>query len=258
MREFTNLSWPQTPYGVDKRPFGRPVRLLTGLSVQWADNGSQAVPVAAAAVFLPVHRTATVLVDLPTLHFGYRVLATEGDREAPELVAFLDGVLVQGRRDSAGLAWHSFADDVGALLTYAPGRMPGITAVADGWADRSARERGTAQLTDTADDSGLSGWSVNAVCRESDLDCPTGDNGILAPAEIQRLYDSPTAATAQTAEALGCSALHQALAVALLAGHTRCHIRWDGTLPLGRLARAVAWDSFPKALTATPLDAAGR
>ncbi|WP_030236684.1 hypothetical protein [Streptomyces sp. NRRL S-350] len=244
MLDLTNLGWPDTPYGAGKRPFPRAVHLLTGLAVQWADNGSEALPVAAAAVFLPVHRTAALPLATQTLNVGYRVVVAQEDGEAPALVAFLDGVLVQGRRHSAGLAWHSYADDRDALTRHASGRMPGITAVGEGWADRTVRERGTAWLTDTAHDLGVPGWTLDRAMEAERVECPTGTSGILSAPALQFAYDRAQYDPAAALD-LGASALHQALAVALLGARARERARWEEPLSVPAVLRSVAWDHFP-------------
>ncbi|MFJ9847630.1 hypothetical protein ACIRYZ_45890 [Kitasatospora sp. NPDC101155] len=66
MREYSNLAWPGTPYGASRRPFPRQRQLLTGFAVQWADDGENAVPLAAAAVFMAVHRTAITVLARST------------------------------------------------------------------------------------------------------------------------------------------------------------------------------------------------
>ncbi|MDH6118044.1 hypothetical protein [Kitasatospora sp. GAS204B] len=248
MRSYTNQLWPHTPFGADKRPFGHSVRLLTGFAVQWADNGQQALPVAAAAVFLPVHRTATKTVVPPMLHFGYQAVAVGSEEEAPQVADFLDRLLVQGRRHAAGLAWHSFEDDRAALLAHATGGAPGITALAQAWALREVRERATAQLTDTGEDLALTGWTIGQACRENELAVPDGSDGILMPHRVQAIYEYLGMDPPLAGEKLACSAVVQAFATTLLAGLARRHIRWDGVLPVARIVRAVAWDSFPNVL----------
>ncbi|MFC5911764.1 hypothetical protein, partial [Streptacidiphilus monticola] len=77
MHEATSLLWPEGPYAAERRPFGHPQRLLTAISLLWADDGDRAVPLGYGSVFIPVHRTKSLLVDPDTIHFGYRALVAE-------------------------------------------------------------------------------------------------------------------------------------------------------------------------------------
>ncbi|MER7771539.1 hypothetical protein [Kitasatospora sp. NPDC096140] len=256
MREYSNLAWPGTPYGGSRRPFPRQRRLLTGFAVQWADDGENAVPLAAAAVFLSVHRTAVTVLDPATADAGYRVVVADGDLESSGVVDVVDQVLVQARRHSAGIGWHSYPDDAHALAARAVGRTPGITAVAEAWTDRTVCDRGTAQLTDTADDLGLTGRPVPLVAAEHNLRCPVGPGGLLTPPALQELYETNTPAKA--AEDYGSSALVQALTVTLLAGHARELLSWPDGFNVGQLAATLAWDHFPTAFNTAPTAAAAQ
>ncbi|MFJ4093427.1 hypothetical protein ACIPYS_17755 [Kitasatospora sp. NPDC089913] len=246
MREFTNLGWPEIPFSADQRPVARHVRLTAGFAVQWTDDGERAVPLAIAAVFVPVHRTATTILDPTTAHFGYRVVVAGAEDQAA-LVDVVDELLVQARRDAAGIGWHAFLDDAHALINYAGGRTRGISAMVEAWADRRVREPGTAPLVDTAEDVDLDGWSVLAACRAVRLHCPVGDGGLIPPNHIQDLAETDPAGAV---EKFGSSALLQALAVALLAGKQKGLLDWPDGFDLGQLATAVAWDAFPTVFNA--------
>ncbi|MFD0332219.1 hypothetical protein ACFQZC_38500 [Streptacidiphilus monticola] len=53
MHEATSLLWPEGPYAAERRPFGHPQRLLTAISLLWADDGDRAVPSATARCSSP-------------------------------------------------------------------------------------------------------------------------------------------------------------------------------------------------------------
>jgi hypothetical protein len=250
MRSWSNLGWSDTPFGADKRPWPRTVYLIAATATEWVDDGHRAVPVAAGLVYLPVRRHGSRRVDAATLHVGYRAAVVETADEAPAIVALVDGHLVQARRHAAAVAAHRWMDDAAALRQVADGRTPGITAVAEAWESPGPPERGTAPLVETCPDLDMSlaraGGRQGLVVQE-------GVGGVLHLTEVQDLYDQmlppvgnplpgddPDTAT----QALACSALYQALVVALLAGRHLDRLAWQPPLEVSQVVSAVAWDAF--------------
>ena len=253
MREYTNLRWPDTPFGADKRPFPRKVQLIAATAVQWAADGEHLVPAAMALVYLPVRRAGTRPLLPETLHVGYRVTVTDDPGESPDVVALIDGHLVQGRRHAAALAVHGWDEDAVVLRRWAAGETPGITATETAWAEREAVERGTARLVETSRDIEHPG-PLPVACRRHGLDITHGDGGLLGRAEIQAAYQQVCAAPDaglgeadrdRAAQALGLSALCQGLVTALLAGEATGRCTWSPHFPVNQVLANVAWDSFP-------------
>jgi hypothetical protein len=150
----------------------------------WADDGQRTVPAAAGLVYLPVRRIGLRPVDPATLHVGYGAAVIETDDEPPAVTTLIDGHLVQARRHGAAGAYQ-FLDDAAAL-----GVRPdtGITSVAEAWADRGHRERGTALLVKTAPgDVDVPAAALPGICRDHGLVVREGAGGLLPQPEIQAL-----------------------------------------------------------------------
>jgi hypothetical protein len=242
----TNLNWPDTPYGADKRPVTKTVHLLTGMAMHWADDGQDTVPVSAAAVFLPVKRTQPITVHADTLHFGFRVAVAEHDHDASELLRFVDGILVQGRRHAAVLAWHSFADDLHVMQDLASERLPGVEAVGQAWQDRTHRERGCAPLADTADDLDGTAELAADTAQRHGIELGMRLRELQRAQAIQRLHDALTDNPPHPEHLLnfGAAVLAQALAVALLAGKAASRLTWDAPLDLAEAIERGAWHAL--------------
>ncbi|MFD7581427.1 hypothetical protein [Kitasatospora sp. NPDC059817] len=250
LREFSNLAWPKTPYAADMRPVARKVRLLTGMSIQWADDGSEVVPIGAAAVFIPVHRTASREIASDTLHFGYRSVAVEPNGDRSDIPAFVDSVLVQARREAEIIGWHSFPDDLHALRPPLTAPRAGIDAVGEAWADRPRRERGTALLVDTAD----SGMQLDNALTANRLDFGRELWRYRSPVALQQAYEELWSSAGRATgrdwhtQHIGAAGVMSALAVALLAGHQAQRLEWTGVFDATKPLGLVAWDAFPLVL----------
>jgi hypothetical protein len=253
VRKYTNLGWPDTPFGADKRPFPRTVHLIAAAAVQWATEGERFVPAATALIYLPVCRHGSSLLLPETLHAGYRVAVIDGPGESPDAVALIDGHLVQGRRHATALAVHDWEEDASLLLTFAAGETPGITAVAAALATWEPAERGTAQMVDTARDIEHATPVLPEACHRHGLGITVGDGGLLSLADTRAAYEEVTAGQDQgvrdsAAQALGLSVLCQGLVTALLAGEAIGGYTWSSPFPVDRVISNVAWDAFPEIL----------
>lgn len=264
MLQLTNLGWPDTPYGADKRPVAKKQMLLTGLAMQWAEGAAGVLPVSTAAVFLPLHRTRAVTIIPELLHFGFRMAVVEREDDGPEMLRFIDRILVQGRRHAAGLAWHAYMDDLHVIQTVASELLPGVGGVGEGWKDRTARERGTAPLVDTAVDVDHSGALLAEVAARHGLDLGPLHR-FQVPAAAQVLYEDLTGDLEAAEQAgqdsglpgragreLAVGALVQALAVALLGGKALDRLDWTPGFPLEVPIRLAAWDVLSSVLPPEP------
>src|SRR5262245_44563934 len=115
MRTYTNLTWPDDPYRTGQQLYRRPVPRLAAFTAERTTMGGRPVPSAVAIVYLPLHRTQTMVVTEQTLTFGFRAASTNSTAEIPELAAIADQDLMQARRHAAVLAGHLLADDLTAL-----------------------------------------------------------------------------------------------------------------------------------------------
>ena len=94
MRDCTNLSWPEGPFGADQRPFGRPQRILMSLVLELDDR----TPVAVTTAYFGTHRTRVLDVTADTLSIGFRTTVTDGWHDETALLDLIDRALVRGRR----------------------------------------------------------------------------------------------------------------------------------------------------------------
>lgn len=252
MRELTSLLHPMTPFGAEQRPFGHKMHLLTGMSCQWADVDGDPVLVAAAAVFMPVHRTKERVIEPDIVQFGYRVAVSEQPGDNDAILRFVDSILVQARRHSAGVAWHSFDDDLHVMMTLATEKLPGIIGVGEAWQDRQHRERGVVPMVDTAADAHFDGLLVEAMDLQG-----------LEVSPALRTYQHPSTAQSiamelfapetrdRAVEELGAGTLTSAAAVSLLGGKLMGRLAWEKGFHLGQVVDSVAWDRFPAVFATT-------
>ncbi|CAL9326604.1 hypothetical protein [Streptomyces sp. SudanB91_2054] len=253
MRELTNLGWPETPFGSVTRPVQKPTTWLTGLSLLWGEAGDEPVLMGAAAVFMKIHRTQSSPVSAPLANFGYRVLVPDAMGQTAEIVRHLDVVLVQARRKAQVIAWHNGADDLHVLrqLPRAEGepRHPGVTAVADGWKDRTTRERGTARCVDTSHDLGPAGL-ISDTATAHGLEPVKSFAGSQQQESAQEACDA--LAEGRTADysvdALAGSALSSAVTTALLGGKHTERLHWEEPLSVFDVLSQVAWEAAPSLL----------
>lgn len=229
MREYTNLLWPEGPFGADRRPFGKPSQMIAAFTVDWT---AQDLPAAAAAVYLRVKRAGTVEVSTVTMNPGLVAVAPEEQADPLRIVGWLDRGLVRARRHATVLAGHNLADTLKTARLHVDKPLAGLTGVAASWAARSNKERGTARMIDTA----------------TDLDNPQAFAQRLS-APLCRVAPAlwPHTAQQQTDAALSC--LVRTLAVGLaVAWHVDAY-RWDpsgGPLSVERAVAHAAWDSFSR------------
>ncbi|WP_261562653.1 MULTISPECIES: hypothetical protein [Frankia] len=234
MREATNLDWADTPFGAARRPFAERTPLLAAFSVVHTDRFS---PAAAGAVYLRLPRGRLLMVADTTLRFGFHAVAAQDAADVPAIVALVDGLLVQARRQAAVLAGHRFAGEL-SLLTAAIGRpVRGITSVAAAWGEENP-ERGLARLLDTADRTG-----------------PATLADLCARHRLHGLDRSPGGHAAEAASSLAVldplrQSVGHALAIALIAARNTGHYQWDD-LHLDALVDAAAWDQTTSVRTET-------
>ncbi|MFD8952480.1 hypothetical protein ACFV0B_26895 [Streptomyces xanthophaeus] len=249
MLELSNLGWPQTPYGSTGQIIQRPRRLLTGLTTLWADDHGP-VLMSAAAVFIPVHRTRPVPVVHGPFNFGYRVLAATTTKETPEILAALDVLLVQARRDAHAIAWHNAEDDLYSMSILNPDQQ-GVAGVTAAWTarNRTPRAKGIARCVDTAQDLGpaelladtaaANGLNLGRLFPVQDQ-----DNVQSAFEELTENGDDPYIRDVVAQNCAG-GALTQALTVALLGGKHLGHLEWEEPPQVSKELELIAWDRLP-------------
>ncbi|MEU6406777.1 hypothetical protein [Streptomyces sp. NPDC046985] len=253
MQEMTNLSWPETPLGSVTRPIQKQGTWLTALSLLWGEADDEPVLMGAAAVFMKIHRTQSLPVSAPLIHFGYRVLLPDSLGQTAEIVRHLDVALVQSRRKAQFVAWHNGADDLHVLtqLPRAEGepRHPGVSAVAAGWRNRTAREKGVARYVDTSHDLGPVGL-VSDTAAAHGLEPLKRFAGPQQQESAQQACDALAAgrSAGDSRDALAASVLSSAVITALLCGKHSGRLHWDEPLRLFDVLFAAAWQIAPSVL----------
>jgi hypothetical protein len=223
VREYTNLQWPETPFGAEQRPFGRHWDMLTACTLEWtveADGGM--LPVASSFVYLRVRKHGTAhAIGEQSLSIGFRAVVIDDPGQVPDLLAVTERELSGARRLGAILAGHALSRDLTRMTGLSVTPLRGAIEVEAAWTHREVKQRGAAVMIDTA---------VEAAETGARLDMPTEP----VPA---RMPDCP-----------GCvgdvarRSLSRCLAVALTAAtHTRRYT-WEGTFRVADAIAGAAWD----------------
>lgn len=223
MREYTNLQWPETPFGAEQRPFGRRWDMLTSCTVEWTGRvATGALPVASAAVYLRIRKHGTALrVAEDTLSIGFRAVVVEDEAEAPDLLMVTDRELTGARRLGVILAGHRLDDDLTRMNSLSAVPLRGAAEVLSGWANRAVKQRGVAGMVDTASEGNTTGADLDMRLEplpEPVPDCPG------CAAKVAR------------------RALTRCLAVGLTAAVRTERYAWEGTFHPGDAIDRAAWD----------------
>lgn len=235
MRDYTDLQWPEAPFGADQRPFGHHSDMLAAFTLEWAPHeGETLVPVAASAVYLRVrrHGPAQQVNDL-TLAIGFRTVAIENPADMPDLLAVLDRALTRARRHAAILAGHRLAKDLARVAGLSATPVRGVVGVLDAWTDRATKQRGMALIVDT-----------------QDADRPELDVA-LDP------IPAPLPGDPACCAAVARTALARCLAVGLTAAVHTGRYQWEDTFRVADTLDRVAWDILADTSLGTGPRAAG-
>lgn len=222
MSEFTNLSWPDTPFGAKKRPQGRRSQMVCAVDVTWRpvqsqDGGPQ--PANAALVYLRVDPARTLRVDPATLLVGFHAVVRDDGDDPTALLGVLDAALVGALRHARVLAGRQLGASLACLAPLARERPRGITSTFAAWGTRADDTRGRARLRDIA------------------------DLPISAPIELGPRTDPRLARPAGEAR----EAVTSCLAIALAAAAQEGLLMWDGTFPARVAVDAAGWDVLASA-----------
>src|SRR5262249_1854976 len=133
------MAWPDDPYRTGQQLFRRPGPRLAAFTAELAGpaEGGRRVALAAAVIYLPLHRTQALTVTGQTLTFGFRAAGIGDPAELPALAAMADLDLMQARRHARVLAGYRLAGELAALGSAGDGRtLRGLAAVQRDWAVR--------------------------------------------------------------------------------------------------------------------------
>ncbi len=233
MRTWTNLAWPDDPYRTGQQLYPRPAPRLAAFTVGLAEGGGRPACHSAAIVYLPLHRTRTVAVTGQTVGFGFRAASIDGVAEAAALVQVADLDLMQARRHAAVLAGNLLDCELAALRSAVPDAvLRGVAAVEREWADRDAPAKGRAAMIDCGLDLPTA-RSLEQACQQARI-TPLAERAIGG-------LEAPAAAELAAAAAVG-----RALSIALVCARHLDGCTWQGTLDIGEIIAASAWDCFPR------------
>lgn len=224
MREFTNLAWPETPFGAEQRPFGQHVDMLAACTFEWTDEPdvSKTLPVAASFVYMRVRRRgSTHVISDDTLSIGFRTAVIEDRAEVPDLLTLADRALTRARRHAAIMAGHWLRPDLTRINARTAVPLRGVDGVLSAWVDRSEKQRGVAVMIDTGSEANKTGARL----------CMS-----LEPVP-ERVPDCPgcTAGVARRA-------LARCLAVGLTAALHTSRYTWEGNFCVPEAIERAGWD----------------
>ena len=162
MRDMTNLSWPEAPFGAGHRPFGKRSAMLMALGFSWkTGHSAEPILVAAATVYLRVRRDGKPLaVTDTTLAIGFRITAVETSADLQPLLGLVDRAISRGRRHAAIVAGHDLEQELARLGDLSSEALRGVDGLRTAWTARSDKQAGIARMVDTAVDVSPSTVSV--------------------------------------------------------------------------------------------------
>ena len=224
MREFTNLAWPETPFGAEQRPFGKHIDMLTACTFEWTNEPDvwRTVPVVVSLVYLRIRRRGnTQQVSDDTLSIGFRAAVIEDRSEVPALLTLADRALTRARRHAAIMAGHWLRPDLTRLNACSAVPLRGVDGVLSAWADRTETQRGLAVMIDTGSEANKTGADI----------CMS-----LEPV-AERVPDCP-GCTGQVAQ----RALARCLGVGLTAALHTSRYTWEGSFCVPEAIERAGWD----------------
>jgi len=231
---YANLAWPADPFRTGQQLFRKPGPMLTAftLTPDPGDEAGQLSMVVAAMVYLPLHRTRTVMITSREMPVGFRAVSTSDHSELPALARIADLDLARAVRHGSVMAGHLLAAELARLQELAGGAvLRGVTSTARAWTDRDASVQGRAIQIDTGLD--LPAASLDQACQIARIGNRTSweqiAHGTRADSEL---------ATAQT--------VGRCLTIALLAGRHLGRVCWQQDLNVTEAVTASAWDCFPQ------------
>ena len=241
VRDYSNLDWPEAPFGAAQRPFGRRSALLAAFAHEWLpDPSGEAGLAAAAVVYLRLRRDgkATLISD-ETLSFGFRVTVLETPADLLPVVRIVDQAISRARRHATVVAGHGLEDELTRLLTMGGTKLRGIEGLHHEWASRGEKHSGLAQLVDTATEARQSPCVVHVPNVGQDA----------APTSVFAT-DSLTPVTA--------SVLTRCLAIGLTAATHLDRYRWTGLFHVGSAIQRAGWDLLPAGVASDRPEATDR
>lgn len=231
---YANLAWPADPFRTGQQLFRKPGPMLTAFTLT-PDPGHEAgrmSMVVAAMVYLPLHRTRTVMITSREMPAGFRAVSASDRSESAALARIADLDLARAVRHGSVLAGHLLAADLARLQELAGGDvLRGVTSTARGWTDRSASAPGRAVMIDTGLD--LPAASLDEACRMARIGSGAG-------------WEQIARGGGAVSELAAAQTIGRCLTIALLAGRHLGRVCWQHDLDVIEAVTASAWDCFPQ------------
>jgi hypothetical protein len=264
MAVYTNMAWPDDPYGTGQLWRKEPP-LLASLAACCVEDGERAVPVSYAVVYLRLHRSRPIDAT-DGLAFGFRAVSAINDERLPELVRMYDLDAMRARRLARIVTGHRLADDLFAVEATTDGDATGrgIRALADDWNTTGrSPQPGMALMFDTAYDL-LEGGELADVAAASAIDPETiqrafqpqrtldllveAAGGIILEDSSSRLIAERELingiVATRAAEGLAAYSTERALISALVTARHLERYTWQGDLDIGSVLATNVWDCF--------------
>jgi len=257
MPSYTNMAWPEDPYGTGQLWRQEP-SLLAGFAVRWAADAEPATPASYAVVYLRVHRTRPVGLT-GGVSFGFRAVAAATEGDVPELVRLLDLDALRARRLAkivTGCRLGRDLHDMGAFVTGDAGR--GLLGLAAAWDDPEGGNPGLARVLDIASEDVQPGSGLAAAAASAGIDPSTmttafepqrtiGQAAGMArrPPAGDSLATQAEGGMVRSAQWLAAGSTERALICAVTAGRMLGRHVWEGSLDIGAVMAANAWDCYP-------------
>jgi len=257
MPAYTNMAWPEDPYGTGQLWRQEP-SLLAGFAVCWAAGAEPAIPVSYAVVYLRLHRTRPVELT-GGVSFGFRAVMAITEGDVPELVRLLDLDALRARRLAKVVAGCRLGRDLRDLGVFASGDAGrGIGGLGAAWDDPEGGNPGLARVLDIAGEDVQPGCDMAAAAAGAGIDSST----VTIAFELQRTIDETAGMARQppagdslatqaeggmvrSARWLAACSTERALICAVTAGRMLGRHVWEGSLDIGAVMAANTWDCYP-------------
>ena len=252
MAVYTNMAWPDDPYGTGQLWRKEPP-LLASFATRCVDDDKRTVPlpVSYAVVYLRLHRSKPVDVT-GGLAFGFRAVSATREHDLAELVRLYDLDAMRARRLAKIVTGHRLADDLFAVdaMTENNSIGRGIRSLADAWHNSGrSQTAGMARIFDTADECTERGELADAAVA-SKLAEPI-KWAFRTQQTINRFFDAacglstwPVAEQVHALEWLAVCSIERALINALIAARHLDRYTWEGTFGIGAALASNIWDCF--------------
>jgi len=255
MPAYTNMAWPEDPYGTGQL-WRREPPLLASFAVRWAaGDAGAAAPVSYAVAYLRMHRTQAV--DLTSgVSFGFRAVTAAAGDGARELVRLFDLDAMRARRLAKVVAGCGLAHDLQAMQAFAAGDVGrGIRGLAAAWASPDVGGPGLARAFDILGEHEHIDDELAGAAAHAGIDLPT----VTLAFEPQRVTDAMGSVArgladrdpatqerdaVRAVEWLAACSTEAALIGALTGGHMLGHHTWQGSLNISVAMAANAWDCY--------------